>query len=324
MGQFLTTQRGTRPLMRTVNQRRGAHGLHLADCQLGFGVAPSGPGLTRTASGIVFYDDFSRSDRALNGDNGWVDDVGTWEIVSGFATNTSGGNFDRNRQTGIAARTSGVYEARFQVPAGRYSMLRLLAADASNDWHWDLDANNGDKHLAYHALPGTSDFRVADFTSVVSMNSSFHVMKIRYTGTRNFVVWWDHNATTALGTLGTPFSASVGPTAPGYVGLMAYGGGSVLWDWVLVSSDHLLTVQGLTGSEGFRLFTPADVLVGSSSAQSGGSATLSLATLGDGLFSGYLQVYSDAGTWTVPAAGGRYPASGSASDLCGGDVYLKT
>lgn len=297
--------------------RRGARGLHLADCALGLPGAPPPATLTRTQSGIVFYDDFSRSDRPLGGDNGWVDDVGTWAIVSGFATNTSGGNFDRNRQTGIAARTSGVYEARFQVPGGRYAMLRLLAADASNDWHLDLDANNGDKWLAYHALPGTSDARVGTLTC--TMNSSFHTAKARYTGTRQFVIWFDHSATTALGTLAVPFAPTLGPTAAGYPGLMAYGGGSVLWDWVLVSSDHQITVNGLTGAQAWRLFDASHTLLASSATQSGGSAAISIATLGDGLLTGSLEVYTST-TWAVLLA--SYPPSGVATDLCGGDQFL--
>jgi hypothetical protein len=316
MGRVTTLDRVTGPL-RYASGRRGYHGLRIADCSL-VGAGGGGVSLVQDSSGIVFYDDFGRSDRNLNGDNGWVTDTGTWEIVSGLAVNTSGGNFDRNRQAGMTARTAGVYEARFQVAAGRYSMLRFLAADASNDWHIDLDANNGDKHLAYHALPGVSDNRVA--SPSLTMNSSFHTIKARYTGSRDFVLWFDHASPAALGTLGTPFHSTLGPTAAGYVGLMAYGGGC-FYDWVLVSADHLITVNSLSTGWGFRLLDPSDAPVGSSGAESGGTATLSVATLFDGLYTGHLQVYQDPGTWALPVTGARYPSGSGDADMCGGGIY---
>jgi hypothetical protein len=278
-----------------------------------------GATLTRTASGIIFYDDFARSDRALNGDNGWVDDAGTWSIVSGVAT-SSGGNFDRNRNTGMTSTAAGIWEARAKAPSGGiYHMLRLLAPSSADDYHLDLKGDNTDKRLSRAA---SSDNTLASLTLTMDA-TSYHVVKVRYSGTRDFVVWFDR-AAGVLGSLGTPFHSTTGPTAAGVVGLMGYGG-APLFDWVLVSSDHLITVTGLTGTQGFRLFDSGASVIGSSGTQSSGSATLDLATLTDGLTTGFLQVYDDAGTWAVPTTGARYPAvSGNATDICGGDVYLVT
>lgn len=280
---------------------------------------PAGGGpanaLTRTTSGILFYDAFTRSDRALNGDNGWVDDANTWSIVSNEAT-SSGENFARCRNTGMTPVAAAVWEARAKAPTGGvYHMLRLLAPDASDDYHVDLKGDNTDKRLARAAA---SDTTIASLT--LTMDTNYHVIKVRYSGTRDFIIWFDKVA--VLGSLGTPFNAGAGPTAAGVIGMMGYGGAPV-FDWVLVSSDHIITVNGLSGTQGFRLLDPSDVVIGSSAVQTAGAATLDIATLTDGLTTGYLQVYQDAGTWASPTTNGRYPAvSGNATDICGGDAYL--
>lgn len=270
------------------------------------------PGLTRSASGIVFYDDFNRADGALGGN--WVDDAGTWSISSGQAT-SSGGNYDRARNTGVSL-AAGVYEARLKAPSGGiYCGLRLLAPSSADDYHVFLKGDNSDKRLARAAA---SDTTIASLTLTEDLN--YHVLKVRYSGTRDFVVWWDH-AAGVLGSLGTPFNAGAGPTAAGAVGLIGYGG-SPLVDWVLVSTDHIITMTGLSGSQGFRILDPSDVVIGSSGTQSGGTATLDVATLFDGRFAGYVQMYDDAGTWAVPNSNGRYPpVTGNANDIAGGDSY---
>lgn len=319
MAQVLTLDRCTGPARFTAKGRRGYNGLRLADCRLTIGGGGGGGSLTRTSSGILFYDDFARSDRALNGDNGWVDDAGTWSIVSQQAT-SSGGNFDRCRNTGMTPVAGAVWEARAKAPSsGIYHMFRLLVPSSSDDYHFDMQGNNGDKRLATGA---STDTTLASGLTLTMDATSFHVIKALYQATRQFVVWWDHSATEALGNLGTPFTAGSGPTAAGVVGMMGYGG-APLFDWVLVSSDHLLAVGGLTTGQGFQLLDASDVVIGSSGAETAGTATLDIATLVDGLTTGYLQVYNDQGTWADPVSGARYPAvSGNATDLCGGDIYL--
>lgn len=277
----------------------------------GLGGATPPPGLTRTASGIVFYDDFGRADGALGGN--WVDDAGTWSISSGQAT-SSGGNYDRNRNTGVSL-ADGIYEARMQSPSGGiYCGFRILAPGAADDFHIFMKGDNTDKRLARAA---NTDTTVASIT--MTMDTSYHVHKLRYTATRNFVYWFDRVA--KLGSLGSPFNSGAGPTAAGAVGLIGYGGAPLV-DWVLVSTDHIITVTGLSGTQGFRLFDPSDVAIGSSGTQAGGSATLDVATLFDGKFAGYLKTYDDAGTWSVPTTAGRYPpVTGNANDVAGGDSY---
>ncbi len=268
--------------------------------------------LTRTTSGILFFDDFVRSDRALNGDNGWVDDANTWSIVSNVAT-SSGQNFARCRNTGMTPVAAAIWEARVQSPSGGiYSMLRLLAPSSSDDYHLDLKGDNSDKRLSRAA---STDTTIATLTC--TMNTSYHVIKVRYSGTRDFVVWFDH-AAGVLGSLGTPFTSGAGPTAAGVVGMMGYGG-APLFDWVLVSSSHILTVTGLSGTQAFRLFASGGGTIGSSGAQTAGSATLDLSTLVDGLTTGYIEVHPSTAFASMQA---RYPAvSGDATDIAGGDSY---
>lgn len=307
-----TLARTTGPTAYRGTARRGYHGLRLADCRLS--PAPGGGGgtLTRSASGILFFDDFVRSDRALNGDNGWVDDANTWSIVSNVAT-SSGQNFARCRNTGMTPVADAVYEARAQAPSGGiYHMLRLLAPSAADDYHLDMKGDNTDKRLARAA---STDTTLASIT--LTMDTSYHVVKVRYSATRNFLVWFDH--VLKLGSLGTPFNAGAGPTAAGAVGMMGYGG-APLFDWVLVSSSHTITVTGLSGTQAFRLFASGGATIGSSAAQSGGSATLDIALLVDGLTTGYIEVHSSTAFASMQA---RYPAvSGDATDIAGGDSYL--
>jgi len=233
-----------------------------------------------------------------------------------LAKNTSAGNFDRNRQSGLTL-AAGVYEARIRAPTTAiYCGIRLLAPSAADDYHIFWQGNNGDKRLARAA---NTDTTLASLT--MTADTSFHVIKARYTGTRNFVLWLDHSATTILGTLGSPFIPGSGPTAAGNPGLLSYGGAAE-YDWMLVSSDHLITVTGLSGTQAFRLYDASAVLLGSSAVQSAGTATLSVATLFDGLGAGNIQVFDDEGTWAVPTANGRYPPNtGVSNDICGGDVY---
>lgn len=310
-GGVLTKFRVTGPGRYTHAAWRGYHGLRLADCALSGASGGAAPGTTlaRTASGILFHDDFNRADGALGGN--WVADQGTWAIASNLATNTSAGNFDRNRDTTIS-QADAVYECRMRAPTTSiYCGLRLLAPGAADDYHAFWQGNNGDKRLARAA---STDTTIATLT--MTANTSFHVVKVRYTATRNFVIWVDRVA--ALGSLAVPFTSGAGPTAAGNPGLLSYGGAAE-YDWILVSSDHFITVTGLSGTQAFRLFDSGGGTVGSSAAQTAGSATLSLATLTDGLHTGYIEVHPDTSFGSAQA---RYPAvSGNATDICGGDSY---
>ncbi len=275
----------------------------------------AGTNLTRTTSGVIFFDDFVRSDRALNGDNGWVTDTGTWAIVSNVATNTSAGNFDRNRNTGVSATTA-MYEHRVKTPGVFYGGIRFLAPSSSDDWHQWIVGNNSDQRLAYGA---NSDNTVATIGALGGDTTNFHVVKVWYAATRNFVVW--HNHVLKLGTIASPFTpAAVGPTAAANVGFMTYGG-AVLFDWVLVSSSYLITVTGLTGTQAFRLFASGGATIGSSAAQTAGSATLDISGLVDGLTVGYVELHT---TTSFASLVARYPSAGDATDLCGGDVLTLT
>ncbi len=274
-----------------------------------------GTTLTRSTSGVLFFDDFVRSDRALNGDNGWVDDANTWSIASNVAT-SSGQNFARCRNTGMTPAAAAVWEARAKAPSGSiYHMLRMLVPSSSDDYHFDLKGDNSDKRLSRTA---STDTTIASGLTLTMDATSYHVIKALYVPTQKWVVWFDHSATTALGTLGSPFNGGAGPTAAGVVGMMGFGG-APLFDWVLVSSDHIITVTGLSGTQAFRLFASGGATIGSSAAQTAGSATLDIATLTDGLTTGYIEVHP---TTSFASMQARYPAvSGDATDIAGGDSY---
>jgi hypothetical protein len=306
----------------TSRGRRGFNGLRLADCGLvaattGGSSGGGTTGLTRTASGIVFHDDFNRADGALGGN--WVDDAGTWAISSGQATNSSGGNYDRCRNTGVSL-AAGVYEARLKAINGsNYCGLRYLAPSAADDYHVFLNGGNSDKKLSRAAATDTT---IASGLTL-TMDTNYHVVKAKYVPSQKHVIWFDHNVTPALGSVGTPFNGAAGPTAAGAVGFISFAG-AALYDWVLVSTDHVITVTGLSGTQAFRLYDASDVVIGSSGVQSGGSATLDIATLVDGLVAGHIQVFDDEGTWAAETPNGRYPVSSIANDLCGGDEYALT
>lgn len=278
----------------------------------------AGTNLARTTSGIIFFDDFVRSDRALNGDNGWVDDAGTWSIVSNVAT-SSGGNFDRCRNTGMTATAAGMWEARAKAPSGGvYHMLRFMASSSTVDYHFDMKGDNSDKRFSVNAA--TDNPNIATGLGMTMDATSYHVIKCLYIPTRKGVVWFDH--VVRLGTSpAVPFDwsgGSTGPTAAAAIGMMGYGG-APLFDWVLVSSGYQITVTGLTGTQAFRLFASGGATIGSSAAQTAGSATLDIATLVDGLTTGYIEVHP---TTSFASMQARYPAvSGDATDIAGGDSY---
>jgi hypothetical protein len=271
----------------------------------------AGGGLTRTTSGILFFDDFNRADGALGGS--WTNDAGTWTISSNAAT-SSGGNFDRCRNTSLSTNAAALYEWRCRAPSGGIYMMPRLMAAASDDFHLDLKGDNTDKRLSDGAA---TDHTIASLT--LTMDTSYHAVKVWYTtvpdGSRDFVVYFDRVA--KLGSLASPFHSTTGPTSAGNPGLMGYGG-APLFDWILVSSGHLLTVTGLSGTQAFRLFDGTHTVIGSSSTQSGGSATLDLITLVDGLTTGTVEVY-DSTSWGTLVA--TYPGAGTATDIAGGDSY---
>ncbi len=269
-----------------------------------------GNSLARTTSGILLYDDFSS---ALSGN--WSVGQGTWSTSGGNLSNTSAGNFDRIHNTTVSV-ASAMYEMRAKAPSNPiYIMLACLVASGTSDWHVDAIGQNNDKALAYN---GTSDTRAATLTFTMD-TTNFHVLKMLYIPTKHFVVWHNHVAGIGSGTIAVPFDASAGtgPTAAGNPGIMAYGG-AILVDWYLVSSDYKITVTGLTGTQAFRLFASGGATIGSSAAQTAGSATLDISSLVDGLTTGYIEVHPDTSFASMQA---RYPGAGDSTDIAGGDSY---
>jgi hypothetical protein len=290
--------------------RRGYHGLRLEDLRLTPPAGGSGT-LVRTTSGLLFTDTFNRADGAPGGT--YVSDQGTFVIDTNRLTNSSAGNMDRCRFTAVSA-TDAVYEARLQAPSGgQYAGLRFLSASASTDYHQWVH-NGADTGLGYDA---NTDSRITSLG--ISLDGNYHVIKAAYFSTRSIRVWCDTTLRISGGGAGGGFTSGAGPTTAGAIGVICYGG-QVYCDWLAAYTSTVLTVTGLSAGMGFQLFTSGDVLIGSSGAESGGSATLDTGPLTTGLTDGYVLVYTDQGTWAAPVATAR----ADHTDIVGGDSYTYT
>lgn len=104
-------------------------------------------------------------------------------------------------------------------------------------------------------------------------------------------------------------------------GLISWSGGSgnSRWRNVYTTWDYRLWVLGLSGSQGFRLYNASGVLQKSSGVQVGNAASVDIMDLA-WPFTGYIQVFDDAPTYSVLTTGGRWPSSGSNASIYGGDV----
>lgn len=123
--------------------------------------------------------------------------------------------------------------------------------------------------------------------------------------------------------MGSPQDVTLGTGAnsgTAYPGVFAWGATGAKFRNLLVTRDHRIAVVGLAGNQGFRLYDGSDNVLASSGTQSGGTAHVNAGPLSWPI-TGYVQVFDDTGTWADPSTNGRYPASGSAPDMFGGDVF---
>jgi hypothetical protein len=293
--------------------RRGYHGLRMADCRLSGALTGGGGGhaLARLTAGLLFSDDFNRADGAPGGN--WSNVSGTWVISSNALTDSAPGNF--HSMTNTFSNGTGVYEAKMRAPtAGGYAGLRLMAHSGTDDFHqWvnNNGASGGDNRLGYG---GSSDGSISNLGQVTG--STYHVVKVDILApARDFYVYLDR--VLRLGSPGSRFRSSQGPTTAGTIGFWMYSSAPLI-DYVLVYSSTIITVTGLTASQAFRIFDGSHTVIGSSATQSSGTATIDIATLVDGLITGTVEVYDTTAWGTLLAT---YPSAGTATDICGGDSY---
>lgn len=99
-----------------------------------------GDNLVEVASGFLFLDDYDRSDRDLDGDNGWTSTggAGIWSIVSNVARKSAAGANNLLHRTIAASKSQNIIAEFINVaPTDRDSMMvRWKLADPTSDtWY---------------------------------------------------------------------------------------------------------------------------------------------------------------------------------------------
>lgn len=283
--------------------------------------------VVKHSTGLLFHDDFNRSDRVLNGDNDWVADRGTWNIVGSVAVVTvdaSGSNRNNIARNERIEDTEYVIEARCRVLSATPYMGVLVVGQSpgtvtthdGNCHRWSLKQGESYGVQVYDAVNQgwSTDFGVTVASTV------WHRLKMsrRVEGPNNnrFDLVQNLDDYQLL-----DFDVTHVPTPGlGNPGLVSFGGTAVEFDEVWVYSHPKISLGGLEVGWGFRLFDSAGSVVASSGGPTAGTATLNTLTVFDSPHTGYLQAYSDQGTWAAPIDGARYPPSGF-DQFYGGDLY---
>lgn len=293
--------------------------------------------LTRSASGLILYQDFEALTLGdISGQSGWITRLGTGTpnfdqglggphtVVAGkYLQMTSGGYHRTQNETATALNQ--VIEARMRLQAADWMGLRWAVTPGVTWSEYAVLLKSGSTDGLYYVTGGTQ-LSIALDTAPTIVTNTWYRVRVKFTysgGTRTAIVWIQDDA------LASPpvelFSGTVpgGPTVAGYPGVEVFNGGGVQVDWFSVYSSDPLTVTGLTGSQGFRVYNASDTVLASSAAQSGGSASVDLAAVLSSPFTGYIKVFEDAGTWATETPQGRYPAGAgtTATDLRHGDSY---
>ena len=129
------------------------------------GAAPGGGGgggntLSRTTSGLVFRDQFNRSNRVLNGDNGWEEsNAGTYDIVSNVVVGDSGGaNGGEGVGNSLGDQGSVIVQANHRSDSEQTKGRLVANADAPAGWPtgWSINAKSGSGYrIGEHDGTGT-------------------------------------------------------------------------------------------------------------------------------------------------------------------------
>ena len=129
-----------------------------------------------------------------------------------------------------------------------------------------------------------------------------------------------NNVALAFNDTTTGISTGINDGSSTYPGVYYYQSAGARWRNYKVYRDYRITVQGLSGSQAFRLYDSLGGVLASSGTQSGGAAHVNVHTM-TWPITGYLQVFTDT-TYAVALPSGRYPTlHGLATDLNGGDVF---
>lgn len=276
---------------------------------------PPPSGITRASSGAAFLDRFNRSDRDLDGDNGWsveAGDLGTMEIQGNEAVITSSNNLSRIRNL-TATQLNGFWEMRYKTPAGNavYGGLRSrVFGTAWDDFHTFIRDNEWQFNYAVAGSSGTASSSTTDADANV-----YHSQRVQISNgaTRTVQLWLNRSS------LYGPASLGAGPTVAGGIGFISYGGAGLIIASIVMYTTTVITMNGLSGTMGFRIYDAADSLVGSSGAQSIGVATVDQPSAMDFPFNGKIKLFSDAPTYSDQIA--VFPSSGNDPDIVGGDLY---
>jgi hypothetical protein len=160
-------------------------------------------------------------------------------------------------------------------------------------------------------------------TGIPFTNNTFHALRMASVqqivgGTHARGGLWVDLTEVQLFDLATGIGTGINDGSRTYPGVISWQSAGTRIRNYRVYRDYRITVDGLTGTQGFRVYDSGGSVLLESNAQSGNRAWVDAGTL-DWPFTGYLQVFNDAGTWADPVAlNARYPESGTDS-FSGGD-----
>jgi hypothetical protein len=104
-----------------------------------------------------------------------------------------------------------------------------------------------------------------------------------------------------------------------YPGLVFWNNAGIHWRNYRVYYDYRIAVNGLSGTQAFRVYDASDAVLYSSPVQSGTQAHVNVHDR-TWPFTGYIKVFTDT-TWATEVTGGRFPTTGTDANLVGGDVF---
>lgn len=247
------------------------------------------PSLTRSSSGLLFEDEFNRSDGALGSD--WDVVSGGWAISSNEVASSSGADGDLVKvdSGAMSAVADMVVQAQVRRGTGYIGIIGRWISDG--DGYYLVCFND---HTLYDLGAGSNIFQ--DGASASATNYRYKVACI---GTNiSAVVNEDFKATIS----------NSGVSGTGVAGARCGGNGSIYFDDFAVYSARTITCSGLSNGYSIKL---TDASSNTFTAPSiGGTATLD--TLRAHLPGSQLEIVNQAGTNV---------ATYNSADIWGGDAF---
>jgi hypothetical protein len=228
---------------------------------------------------------------------------------------TSSTNYSRIRNNTVT-QLNGYWEISAMAPNdGAYVGVR--ARTSASDW---IDFHSFVHASGYQVSYGTGTSSAsASETSGSFPSNAWHAQRMRMTNgaTRTMNYWIDR-----VLKLGPDFNFGAGNTGAGGIGFLMYAGLGCSIRSAVMFTTGVISVNGLSGTMGFQVEDNAGGVIGSSGAQTAGTATYDGITTMNFPHNGKIKVYSDAPTYSDLLA--TFPDTGTDLDICGGDAYHYT